>query len=250
MFLTDTEQSIPFNISMLDFDPAHIVHDTQNHTIRFQLNSDEVMEAATLFAYDIGCRQSWVWPAIDKTTVTFEIDYSRTFLRYSLRVGVQPQESPIETDEPDLSSEWAEFETQRQEAVQLHIQNGSVETTDLLDIVDRLAAKGIHLVSNKESIDTATPTGKLMLTMIAAINEFERTNLLERQREGIAIAKRQGKYKGRKEIAVVDFTAHYAWYMNREVSKSQLAKQLGISRPTLNKLIQQQEADHKMLVSN
>lgn len=54
------------------------------------------------------------------------------------------------------------------------------------------------LVSNKENIDTHTPTGKLMLTMIAAINEFERMNLLERQREGIAIAKRKGIYKGRK----------------------------------------------------
>lgn len=112
-------------------------------------------------------------------------------------------------------------------------------TKDLLDIVDHLATKNVHLSSNKESIDTSTPTGKLMLTMIAAINEFERTNLLERQREGIAIAKRQGKYKGRKEIAVADFSTHYARYMSREVSKSQLAKQLGISRPTLDKLIMQ-----------
>ncbi len=55
-------------------------------------------------------------------------------------------------------------------------------TKDLLDIVDRLNEKGVTLVSNKENIDTNTPTGKLMLTMIAAINEFERTNLLERQR--------------------------------------------------------------------
>ena len=50
-------------------------------------------------------------------------------------------------------------------------------TTDLLDIVERLQAKGVHLVSNKENIDTSTPTGKLMLTMIGAIDEFERTNL-------------------------------------------------------------------------
>lgn len=60
-------------------------------------------------------------------------------------------------------------------------------TKDLLGIVETLKAKGINLVSNKENIDSSTPTGKLMLTMIAAINEFERANLLERQREGIAI---------------------------------------------------------------
>lgn len=71
-------------------------------------------------------------------------------------------------------------------------------TKDLLDIVEQLSQKNIYLVSNKENIDTSTPTGKLMLTMIGAINEFERYNLLERQREGIAIAKRNGKYKGGK----------------------------------------------------
>ena len=55
-------------------------------------------------------------------------------------------------------------------------------TKDLLAIVEQLQDKNVHLVSNKENLDTSTPTGKLMLTMIAAINEFERENLLERQR--------------------------------------------------------------------
>ena len=75
-------------------------------------------------------------------------------------------------------------------------------TADLLVIVDLLAKKGVHLVSNKENIDSSTPTGKLMLTMIGAINEFERTNILERTREGIALAKRKGVYKGRKPIEI------------------------------------------------
>lgn len=110
-------------------------------------------------------------------------------------------------------------------------------TKDLLDIVEMLSAKGVHLVSDKESIDTSTPTGKLMLTMIGAINEFERTNLLERQREGIAIAKREGKYTGRKPVVTADFDRHYQRYMNREITKAQLAKELGVSRPTLDKLI-------------
>lgn len=112
-------------------------------------------------------------------------------------------------------------------------------TKDLLEIVDTLSRKGVTLVSNKESIDTSTPTGKLMLTMIGAINEFERTNLLERQREGIAIAKRNGVYKGRKAIAIPDFQKHYQRYLSRQINKSQLAKELNISRPTLDKLINQ-----------
>ena len=117
-------------------------------------------------------------------------------------------------------------------------------TKDLLEIVEYLNNKKVHLVSAKENIDSSTPTGKLMLTMIGAINEFERTNLLERQREGIAIAKQQGKYKGRKEVKINNFEYHYNRYLNREVNKSQLAKELNISRPTLDKLIKEYEEDN------
>ena len=115
-------------------------------------------------------------------------------------------------------------------------------TADLLKLVEQLTAKGVHLISGKENIDTSTPTGKLMLTMIGAINEFERTNLLERQREGIAIAKRKGKYKGRKPADVPDFEKHYQRYKAREISKVQFAKELYIARPTLDKLINEYES--------
>ena len=73
-------------------------------------------------------------------------------------------------------------------------------TRDLLGIVEQLTAKGVEFVSIKESIDTTTPQGKFMLTVFGALAELERENILERQREGIAIAKEQGKYKGRKPI--------------------------------------------------
>lgn len=112
-------------------------------------------------------------------------------------------------------------------------------TKDLLTIVEKLQNKKVHLVSNKENLDTSTPTGKLMLTMIAAINEFERENLLERQREGIAIAKEQGKFKGGQVKRIDDktFTEAYERYQRRELTKTQLAAELKISRPTLDKLI-------------
>lgn len=117
-------------------------------------------------------------------------------------------------------------------------------TKDLLELIEQMQKKGIHLVSNKENIDTSTPTGELMVTMIGAINQFERRNLLERQREGIAIAKAKGKYRGRKEIEVdKNFKAGYERYLNRELNKVQLAKELGISRPTLDKLIKQYEEE-------
>lgn len=115
-------------------------------------------------------------------------------------------------------------------------------TADLLKLVESLQGKGIQLISHKENLDTCTPTGKLMLTMIAAINAFERENLLERQREGIAIAKREGRYKGRKEVQIDNFGDWYIRYMNREYSKAALAKELKISRPTLDKLIKEHES--------
>ena len=114
-------------------------------------------------------------------------------------------------------------------------------TKDLLSIVEQLQEKGVHLVSNKENLDTSTPTGKLMLTMIAAINEIERENLLERQREGIAIAKEQGKFKGGQVKKIDDkvFNAAYEQYKRRELTKGYMAQKLHISRPTLDKMLKE-----------
>ena len=120
-------------------------------------------------------------------------------------------------------------------------------TKDLLNIIELLSNKHICLVSNKESIDTSTPTGKLLVTMIGAINEFERQNILERQREGIEIAKRQGKFKGRKEISIDNdiFIKQYERYLQRDITKSELANILNVSRPTLDKLIKANKKDGK-----
>ena len=73
-------------------------------------------------------------------------------------------------------------------------------TRDLLSIVSELTEKGVEFVSLKENIDTTTPQGRFMLTVFGALAELERENILERQREGIEIAKSEGKYKGRKPI--------------------------------------------------
>lgn len=160
--------------------------------------------------------------------------------RYDIEKYFIEKVSGKDTNRPKLQ-ELLEF---AREGDTIHIHDFSRlarSTKDLLDIVEQLNKKGVHLVSNKENIDSSTPTGRLMLTMIGAINEFERTNLLERQREGIAIAKRDGKYKGGKAKTIADFAEHYSRYMAREITKSALARQLGISRPTLDRLIAEHE---------
>ena len=75
-------------------------------------------------------------------------------------------------------------------------------TRDLLSIVAELAEKEVEFISLKESIDTATPQGRFMLTVFGAMAELERESILERQREGIEIAKAAGRYRGRKSIEI------------------------------------------------
>lgn len=113
--------------------------------------------------------------------------------------------------------------------------------TDLLNLVELLQKKKVHFISNKEQVDTTTPTGRLFLSIVGAINEFERTNLLERQREGIAIAKRVGKYKGRKVRTLDNVAELYNMWIRREKSKAEIARDYKISRPTLDRLFKEYE---------
>ena len=109
-------------------------------------------------------------------------------------------------------------------------------TKHLLEVVDCLDQKGVSLVVLNLGIDTKSPTGRLMLTMVGAVASFERQLLLERQAEGIAIAKARGKYRGRKAIArpkvkevmVLDGDG---------LPKSIIASQLGISLSSVYRII-------------
>lgn len=103
---------------------------------------------------------------------------------------------------------------------------------DLLDIVETLNQKKVRLVSLKENLDTSTPTGKLMLTVIGAIAEFERQNTLERQREGVAIAKREGKYKGRKPLELENFGEIYQDWKSGKITVVAACELLKIGRAT------------------
>lgn len=110
-------------------------------------------------------------------------------------------------------------------------------TRDLLELVDLLTAKGVAFVSQKEAIDTATPTGKFMLTVFGAVAELEREYILQRQREGIEIAKARGKYKGRKPITSPEFDKVAAQWRRGELTAVQAMKRLGMSKATFYRKI-------------
>jgi len=115
-------------------------------------------------------------------------------------------------------------------------------TKDLLEITDTLTERGIKLISLKENLDTSSATGKLMLSMIGAINEFERSNLLERQREGIAIAKQKGLYKGRKAIKrPPNWDEVYALYATRRITGNEAIRRTGLKRNTFYNFVNQEK---------
>lgn len=108
---------------------------------------------------------------------------------------------------------------------------------DLIEIIEILNKKGVALKSLKESLDTATPQGKLMFHMLGAIDEFERELLLQRQREGIQEAKKAGKYKGRKQKEKpTNWDELYRQYIyGRQKTATEIAKECGVSRTVLYK---------------
>lgn len=114
-------------------------------------------------------------------------------------------------------------------------------TKDLLEIVEYLENKNVALVSHRESIDTSTPSGKLILTILASIAQFERENTIEKIRIGCAIAKEKGHYKGRQEKKINEtlFNSLFEKYQKREINKTELAKQLNVSRPKLDKILKE-----------
>lgn len=103
---------------------------------------------------------------------------------------------------------------------------------DLLDIVARIEAKGAGLRILAMNLDTTTATGKLMLNVLGSVAEFERSMMLERQREGIAKAKAEGKFKGRKPTARAKACEVEAMLAAGE-SPTVVAKKLGIGRSSV-----------------
>ncbi len=111
-------------------------------------------------------------------------------------------------------------------------------TRHLLEIVDQLKAKGVAFKVLNINLDTSTPTGKLMLTMLAGIAEFEREMMLERQAEGIAKAKDEGKYKGRKPTAKAK--APKVIELNKQgMTKQAIADELGIGIASVYRILKE-----------
>ena len=114
-------------------------------------------------------------------------------------------------------------------------------TKDLLQIIEILSQKEVEFVSQKEAIDTSTPTGKFILTIFGAISELEREYILSRQAEGIAIAKANGVYKGRKRKKCPDFEKLYNQVQHKAITATQAWTILGISKSSWYKRVREKQ---------
>jgi len=115
-------------------------------------------------------------------------------------------------------------------------------TKDLLGLVAKLKEKEVGLVSHKEHFDTDTPSGKFMLTIFGALAELEREYLLQRQAEGIAIAKLNGKYKGGKKIENENFPSVYDLWKSGGITAIKAMNRLGMKRNTFYRRVKDQES--------
>lgn len=116
-------------------------------------------------------------------------------------------------------------------------------TRDLLNIIDVLQQKKVTLVSSKENMDTNTPQGRFVLSIFAALSELEREQTLQRQREGIAIAKSQGKYKGRQPLPVdwVKFGQLYEHWKSGSITAVWFQKEMGLQASTFYRRLREYE---------
>lgn len=114
-------------------------------------------------------------------------------------------------------------------------------TRDLLELVEQLAEKQVEFISKKESLDTSTPSGRFVLTIFGAVAQLEREYLLQRQKEGIAIAKQVGKYKGRKPAVRPELDAVVTLWQSGEITAVEAMRRLKISKTTFYRIVREKK---------
>ena len=135
------------------------------------------------------------------------------------------------TERPELKR-MMEFVREGDTVIVESISRFARNTKDLLELVEQLSLKRVEFISKKEAIDTTTPAGKFMLTIFAAVSELEREYILQRQREGIEIAKQKGVYKGRKPIEHPKFNEVVSIWKNGDITATEAMKRLNMKPST------------------
>ena len=113
-----------------------------------------------------------------------------------------------------------------------------------LELIDILKEKKVEFISIKEKFDTSTSAGRFMVIVLAGLAELEREYILERQAEGIAIAKAEGRFNGRPLKQIDNFEDIYEDWKNKKISASKASKTMGIARSTFYRRVKQIQDDY------
>ncbi|WP_306535449.1 recombinase family protein [Geobacter sp.] len=152
----------------------------------------------------------------------------------------QEKASGAQYDRPELSA-MLDFVREGDTVVCCKLDRIARSTKHLLEIVEALEKKGVRFKVLNINLDTKDPTGKLMLSMLAAIGQFEREMMLERQREGIRIAKEAGAYKGRKATARAK-AVEVMQLIGEGVTREEVASRLGIGVASVYRIVKDNKA--------
>lgn len=143
----------------------------------------------------------------------------------------QEQVSSVDAQRPQLEAA-IDYVREGDVLVVTKLDRLARSVADLVAIEGRLSAKGVGLVILNPAMDTSTPAGRLTFNVLASVAQFEREIMLERQREGIAKAKSEGKYKGRAPTARAK-SAEVEELLKQGLGASEVAKKLGIGRASV-----------------
>lgn len=144
------------------------------------------------------------------------------------------------TDRPELKC-MLDYVREGDTVIVESISRFARNTKDLLELTEQLNMKHVQFISQKESIDTNTPAGKFMLTIFGAVAELEREYIRQRQKEGIEIARQEGKYNGRPPKVLDNFEEVYTQWDNEDITAVDASKMLNISRSTFYRKVQEHE---------
>jgi DNA invertase Pin-like site-specific DNA recombinase len=148
----------------------------------------------------------------------------------------QEKISGVQQDRPELLA-MLDYVREGDTVICCKLDRIARSTRHLLEVVEALEKKGVAFRVLNINLDTGTPTGKLMLSMLAAIGQFEREMMLERQREGIARAKLAGAYKGRKPTARAQ-AERVMELLAQGMTREAAAKEVGIGVTSVYRILQ------------
>ena len=154
------------------------------------------------------------------------------------------RQSGKDTSRPELKK-MMDFVREGDAVIVESISRFARNTKDLLELVEQLTAKKVEFMSKKEALDTSTPSGRFVLTIFGAVAQLEREYLLQRQKEGIAIARQEGKYKGRKPLERPELDAVASLWQKGEITAVEGMRRLKISKTTFYRIIRERNMQRK-----